>query len=463
MMKKKILPIFITYCLLFTSLFALSVNISAQSKSDLSKARQMVKDGDTLFNRQQYAQAIDYYAKALALVPNYPYAHFWKGYSHYNLKEFDMALSELNTAFEQQHPPLEVYKVRWFVNYQLKNFDDAFKDALEGSKLEPENIMFKAGLADIYYAKNDYANALKYYEQIVEEVPNKANVYFFIANSHFNLNATQAQAEAAQKAIDNKTKFLGESYYLVGDAMQKNKNYDEAVKSYQKAKQAKPEIYGIYPNLGEIYRAKSQFKDAITITKEGLLLYPKDAGLYVDLSWYQSLAGQPEEAIGSAERALVFDPNQAMAYTNMCRGYNSLGNYPRAKIVCNQALELSPNNGEAHLYLGFVYLGLKKDSEAKKHFVKAVDGLLKYTGENPEYSDGFYLLGSAYYSTGEVKKAITSYERSLELSPRFARARYNLAIAYFVDEQQNLADEQYNALLDLDKKLAEDLKGIIKK
>ena len=464
MMKRKILPIFVTYCLLFTAFFALSVNnVAAQSKKDLKEAKELVKNGDTMFNRKQYAQAIDYYAKALTLVPNYPYAHYWKGYSHYNLKEFDTALSALNTAFEQQHPPLEVYKVRWFVNYQLKNFDDAFKDAAEGLKLDSENAMFKAGLADIYYARNDYANALKYYEQIVETVPNKSDVYFFIANSHFNLGNTQAQAEAGQKAVDNKTKFLGESYYLIGDAMQKSKNYDEAVKAFVKAKEIKPEIYGIYPTLGEIYRMKSQFKDAIAITKQGLLLYPKDAGLYVDLSWYQSLAGQPEEAIGSAERALVFDPNQAMAYTNMCRGYNSLKNYPRAKVICNQALELSPDDGETHLYLGFVYLGLKKNAEAKEHFAKAVDGLTKYTKENPEYSDGFYLLGSAYYSTGEVKKAIQAYERSLELSPRFARARYNLGIAYFVDQNQNLADEQYNALLDLDKQLAEDLKGIIKK
>lgn len=457
-MKKKILLGFMTFCLMFTVISALSANVQAQD----SKAKDLAKQADRLFSKKKYREAIDKYAEAVAISPDYSYAHFWKGYSHYYLLEYDPALSELDTAFKQGQKPQDVYKVRWYVNYQLNHLDDALRDATEGLKADPDNVMLKAGLADIYYAKKDYSKALAYYKEIVEQIPNNADVYYFIANSHYNLGETEAQAIAAQKAIYNNTKFNGEAYYLVADAMQRAKKYDDAIEAYLKVKNVDPKIVGIYSNLSKLYRAQGKFKKAIDITKEGLLLFPNDAGLYVDLSWYQSLSGQPKEAIGSAQRALVFDSNRVDAHTLMCRGYNSIGEYQKATTACNKALELKPGDGETNLYLGFVTQSLNKDAEAKEYFEKAVEGLTKHTEANSDESDGFYLLGSAYYSDGQVKKAISAYEKSLQLSPLFARAHYNLAVAYFVDEQKDLANKEYEALLNLDKDLAADLKGIIK-
>ena len=458
-MKKNILSKLVIFSLLLTVSFALSVNIQAQD----SKAKKLVKQADSLYNKRQYQEAISKYAEAIELSPNYPYAHFWKGYSHSFLMEFDKSKAELDKAFEQGYNKLDIYKVRWNVNYQLADYDDALNDATEGLKLDPAALLFKTALADIYYGQKDYTNALKYYSEIVGEIPVNGDVYYFIADSQYNLGKTEEQVVNAQKAIEKTTKYVAEAHFLIGDAMMKSRKYDEAVPAFQKSKNLKPKNYAIYRNLGEIYRSQSRFKEAIAIAKEGLLLFPKDAGLYVDLSWYQSLDGQSEAAIGSAERALVFDANQSMAYTNICRGYNSLGKYAKAKTACNKALELNPGDGETNLYLGFVYQGLGEKDEAKKYFEKAVEGLYKYTTENPDYSDSYYLLGSAYYSTEQTKKAIEAYQRSLELSPRFARAHFNLGVAYFVDQQQDLADKQYSLLLDLDKKLAEDLKGIIKK
>ncbi len=64
--------------------------------------------GDKLFNRKDYRSAINKYAEAIVISPNYPAAHYWKGYAHYYLNELDATVEELDTAFNQKHPPLDI-------------------------------------------------------------------------------------------------------------------------------------------------------------------------------------------------------------------------------------------------------------------------------------------------------------------------------------------------------------------
>ncbi|HEY2865598.1 MAG TPA: tetratricopeptide repeat protein, partial [Pyrinomonadaceae bacterium] len=94
---------------------------------------------------------------------------------------------------------------------------------------------------------------------------------------------------------------------------------------------------------------------------------------------------------------------------------------------------------------------------------KSVKGLEKFVADNPDYSDGFYLLGNAYYTVNQGDDAIEAYKKCLVLSPRFARARYNLGIVYVAKKNKAAALEQYNSLLPLEATLAANLKTEIDK
>ena len=73
---------------------------------------------------------------------HFSYAHYWKGYAHYYLKEYDLALTELDTAFNQGYTPAEIYKVRWYVNYQKGNYDAALSDAQQVLQTNPNEKIF---------------------------------------------------------------------------------------------------------------------------------------------------------------------------------------------------------------------------------------------------------------------------------------------------------------------------------
>ena len=90
-------------------------------------------------------------------------------------------------------------------------------------------------------------------------------------------------------------------------------------------------------------------------------------------------------------------------------------------------------------------------------------GLEKFTASNQDYSDGFYLLGNAYFADNQRDKAIAAYQKCLELSPRFARARYNIGIIQVLQKNKAGAMEQYSSLVSIDPALAAKLKSEIDK
>jgi tetratricopeptide (TPR) repeat protein len=462
-MKKKIIGL-ITFFLLLTVFSAFLAEAQAQPKKVEKvdkKAEKLAKQGDDFLRKKDYRLAINKYAEAISISPNYPYAHFWKGSAHYYLKEYDEALLEIDTAFNQGHTPLEVYRIRWFLNLQKGNYDAVLNDAQEGARLDPNNINFQKALAGAYLGKKDYQNALTVYKKIAEAEPNNGDIAYRIAEANYNLGETDAQAFAAMDAIKKRTQFLGEAWFYVGDSLQKSKKFDEAIEAYENSISANPKFYDSYNNLSELYRTKGRYDKAIAVMDKAVVQFPNDSTIYVNLSWYYSLSDQHPKAIAAAQKAIQLDQSNSMGHTNLCRAYNDMELYSQAVTACNKALELNPGDGESNFYLGRAHLKLNRKDIAAGYFKKAVDGLVKFTNENPDYSDGFYLLGNAFYAAGDQDKAVAAYKKAIELSPRFAKARYNLGVVYIVQEKPDLAKEQLNALMEIDSKLAAKLRDAI--
>jgi cytochrome c-type biogenesis protein CcmH/NrfG len=124
---------------------------------------------------------------------------------------------------------------------------------------------------------------------------------------------------------------------------------------------------------------------------------------------------------------------------------------------------LNPNDGETYFYLARAYKQSNRAADASRAIDKAVPGLEKFTQDNPDYSDGFYLLGNAYSENGNFEKALEAYRKCLTLSPGFYRARYNSGAIYVHLNNKTEAMAQYQALLPLNADLATKLKAVIDK
>lgn len=460
MRREKYLGLF-TLTLLLLASFVLSVeSVSAQTKKQLAAAKKIVADADTLYRQKNYQGAIQKYQEAVKIVPNYPYAYFSKGYAHFYLNEFDQAVEDLSTALTQQYTPIEVYKIRWNAYYSKKDYANALKDIQEAIKLEPSNGFLYTAQGDIYREQNLDKDALDSYAKAAELDQNNPDVPYYMAVIYAKTGQYDQQGAAALKAVERGTKYPGEAWFLRGEALQRERQYKQAADAYERALVAKPSVE-LYHNLSTVYQSMTQYNKAIDITKKGIAAFPESADLYTNLSWLYSMINKHADAIIAAREAVRLAPNEYMGYTNLCRAFNDTTQYQVAAEQCKKALELKPGDGESNLYLARSYDFQKMTNMATDYYKKAVVGLVEFTQANPDYSDGFYLLGNAYSAVNDKQNAINAYKKSLELSPGFTKAIFNLGYTYYLNGNKQQAEAQYAELDKIDKDLAQKLKTAI--
>lgn len=494
----------IVNCLVIAAALVAGISLvqpaAAQNQRTRNQAKTLEDQGAAAFRRREYRAAADKYSEAIKLIPNNPSAHYWKGYALYyvwmggreelaglektlagtgaaparadlekqiadkrvsNQAVVTEALNELTTAISQGFRPIEVYRVRVFINYELKNYDAALDDVNKGLAIAPKDLEFLKGLAEIHLARDEASQALNALERARQVAPNDPDIQYNLARVYFANGNVRGQQEAAETALARGTRFPGETHYLLADAYRKLGNADEAIKSYLRAISSKPDMYRAYRNLADVYRNEARFEDAIGILKKAMAVFPVDGEIYTDLSWYYSLADRPRDAVEAAKAGITLLRDNYVPFTNLCRAYNELQEYAMAVSACNNALRFAPNDGETHYYLGNALVGQRKPVEATRMYTRAVAGLLDYTSRNPGYSDGWYLLGNAYFADKQYDKAEEAYLKALQISPKFLKARVNLGITYTFRKNKAAALEQYNLLLPLNKALADRLKAEI--
>jgi tetratricopeptide (TPR) repeat protein len=468
MKAKRFLRSFTIFGLVLLSINGLAFVVSGQqkpAKKDVKKAEQLARQAAASFVKKDYRIAADGYLKAAELNPTNPDYRFWKGASHYYLNEFALAIPELDAAHRLGYKkPLDLYSIRWVARFKEKNLDAALDDVKAGLAIDPNNLFLLQALGDISYERSNFREAADAYQKVALKNPNVAgDVYYFIAKSNASLGDVPAQIAAADEAIKRRTQYLGEAYTILAEGHRKQKRFDAAIDAYQKVIAAKPNTYSAYENLADIYRDQNRFSEAIDISRKALRVFPNDGRIYTSLSWFYSLDDRTDEAIQAAQAGIRFLPDQYMAYTNLCRAYNDAKKPEMAIRECNNALKRNPNDGETHFYLARAHDLVGKQDEATTYYKKAVAGLIEHVRKNPESPDGWYLLGNAYFADNQREKAIDAYEKCLELSPRFVKARYNIAIIQLRQRNKTAALEQYNRLLSMDPELAGKLKAEIDK
>lgn len=433
----------------------------AQNRRDRRRAEQLVVEGDTLYQRREYEQAILRYARALALVPQYPLAHYNKGRAHFNLQQYPEAISEFSLALDQGADALSIYSIRWRARFELRQYDQAMADVQQAKRLAPENDYFYIGEGQILHQNQDFRGAITAYRRAIDLGSKNPNVSYLLALSYNGVGEWALQEEFAKKALGSATTMPDMAWYLLGDAQQRLRKYDEAIKSYQNAMSVNRELYGVYINLAEAFRVQNNLKDAVATAQQGIEKFPNDPTLQINISWYYSLSNRNALAIQYAKKATELAPNQYLGYTNLCRAYNDSSELDLALQNCERALELQPGDGETSFYMGRNYQLREDVDKALEYYRKAVTGLEAFTKANPNYADGFYLLGNAYSATEQNRKAIGAYVSSLEIAPLFARSRFNLGVIYLREGEAGKAREQAQALEGIDAQLAKRLREAI--
>ena len=271
----------------------------------------------------------------------------------------------------------------------------------------------------------------------------------------------------------------------LGAIMQKEGNFDEALRYYSKAEYLDPSNVNTRINVGTLYQQKGDFKTAITAYDSILTLYPDN--VLANLYKAQSLAAleDKKKALELYRKVLSLDPDNQIAQNDMINmvrdtmttaqfvdyikknnptnASNILYNYAldlhkQNKLndsiaIYNEVIKLTPSNPEVYVNLAIAQ-GQSKDYNAALSTLNTANTKFPNNTQvkdaiksiKAQSTDETLSVAADYYNNKDYQSAINEY---LKIQPPTSDTMLGVASAY-----QNLGDitnaiEYYKKALNL--------------
>lgn len=118
-------------------------------------------------------------------------------------------------------------------------------------------------------------------------------------------------------------------------------------------------------------------------------------------------------------RRLGLKPDDALICCNLGLAYGELGRHDEAMDVVKKAIRLKPDFAFAHYELGWLY-------SQKEQWREAVQSYLQATVIEPEFVKAHFNLSLCYLMLGSLGQARDEYEILLRLDKRRAQQLYDI-------------------------------------
>ncbi len=191
-----------------------------------------------------------------------------------------------------------------------------------------------------------------------------------------------------------------------------------------------------YQNIGNIYKNKGLFNEAIKFFKLALSQQPDDVRLHVLLgsTYFQKKAYSLSLKTFLKVTEMTFQSTDA--YTGLGKTYFELGRYDEGISAIKRALSLSNQEAPLYLLIGNAYLKQDKIEEA----IQTFQNLLK---KKQLETEGHLGIGKAYLKMELYEQAIFEFEQVLKKQPAHKAPHCLLEKAFFeIGELEKAAEKK---------------------
>ncbi|HEY8400970.1 MAG TPA: tetratricopeptide repeat protein [Cytophagaceae bacterium] len=393
--------------------------------------------GEQLFNNGQYNEAIELFEKSLQY-PNDKQlviaSHFWKGEAYSILKELEKAVNSYAQVFQLSDESSTYFlKARYgigYAYYNLKQFDKAlphFREYVKQLKGADNKQFYNDGLlrlADLYYVTKNYKEAVRYYDEAIEQKVPETDYAYFQKGVVLGLDNKPEEAKASFDVVIKKypnSLYLDNALFQKGQLELENGNTQQSIAVFSTLINSHPNSDLVPFALSKraiAYNNLQKYNEAIEDYKTILDVYSGHEVAPDALSGIQEalvIAGRSEEFHELLTRYKNLYPEttnyEALEYENALSLYN-IQKYKKAIEVFNNFLNNYPNSAKAE--------------------------------------DARYYIAESYYRMNEFDKSIESFKPFVhsKISPYYTKAVNRLADMNLEKERYDTAKYYYVLLME---------------
>jgi tetratricopeptide (TPR) repeat protein len=323
--------------------------------------------------------------------------------------------------------------------------------------------------------------AQEIYRSIISGNANHFDALHLIGVCYQQQGAPLKAIEFIQKAILTDCS-QAPAYNNLGLAQKSLKQFHDAIASFNKAIELKPDYVDALCNLGNLLKDQSCFHEAIQSYQQALLINPNLPDAQFNLGCTLQQLNLFDRAIESYQKTLSLNPSYIQAHINIGSIFHKIGKSLSALDHFQNAADIDPNSYIALLNLGTVQQHLQNHKAAITSFEKAIvinptffdayfncGNTLLQMGQfeqaikcfdqalarNQDHADCFFNLGNAYMGLKEYEKAIKCFDQALLLKPELKEAHNHKGVAWHELLNLRFAIDSFKKALNIDPSYAD--------
>jgi tetratricopeptide (TPR) repeat protein len=278
----------------------------------------------------------------------------------------------------------------------------------------------------------------------------------YVATPHNRLEAYSAGMRAYAKGDwDKAANYLkqvltdepnsADIYYHLGDTYRFKGSYADALAAYQTAIKIDPNFAPGY--LGEaqvyIYGSLTKLDKALTDLQKAVSLDPQLNQAYLELANVSLIQNDPDSALGWLDKLDTDMPDSALIELYRAKAYLARGDTDQALTAIKKANQYDRS-------LLPVYPVWAQVLQANGDFNDSIVPLLTSLANEPGNQSSKNLLARAYFETGDSDKALTLVNECLQSNDKFVDAYLLRGDIYLSQSQNDEAQADFSKVLNLD-------------
>ncbi len=245
------------------------LNADVELTERLNNAKRSYNDGNTLYKKGQFDEALAAYDKAISLDPNYSKAYYGKGLTFDKQRKYAEAVEVFRKAVEIDPSYDRAYSALGSTYKAMKNFDESVNAYQKAIEIDQTGYSAMYNLALVYVSMKDYQNAIKYFRMATQVKPDYYRAFTLLGETFMNNGDSDQAIMALENALAIKPDYDRANFQLatINNKLQK---YPEALKAAEDCLK-KPGSYKGGANfeagvaskqLGDVAKAKAYFEAA---------------------------------------------------------------------------------------------------------------------------------------------------------------------------------------------------------
>jgi tetratricopeptide (TPR) repeat protein len=400
------------------------------------------------FEMKEWAHALRYAERALALQGDHPEAQLVAGRVHYELGNFKAAAEMLADTAAKAPEAIDIQLAYGWSLLRLHEYAGAIAAFDHAIHHAPTVLEGWAGLSQVYLAQGRLDAAIPALQKCIDIEPGQLEAYVILAGA---LQDNQQLDEAAG-VIDAAIQRFGPEPAIIeraGLLQFARKSYDKAETYFQQALSDDPSNAGIHEHLGYSYLMQRDFVHASKTFQRVWRLKPLAWSSLFNLTmcyamWAYHLLRYGNLGISVSMKGIKLTAGRSRSGQLLDAGQDHFraGDYAKAAMVFRKVKDNDPNFEVASIWLATSKMKLNELDEAI--------GVCNHgLSRSPASAQLLALLGTICLAQGKVRNAIKILNRALDLDPDLGPAWLTLGHACNKDEAFSDAYNAFRKALEL--------------